>query len=125
MTVELWGAPETEYAAKCYFWCTLDGKAPKPPPGKPFDDGDRLIKLVAGAGLTPIDMKEEKGNEQETEYVSPVSIYHLDVNQGGSSIGLFGLKIGPKMKFENDASASMKFQNLIKIPIPTEKFPIE
>ena len=90
MTVELWGAPAAEYAAKCYFWCTLDGKAPKPPPGKPFDDGEiELIELTAGAGLTPINMKEEKEDgDQEMEYISPVNIYHLDVDQAHFCSGI-------------------------------------
>ena len=75
VTLELWRMPEAEYKVECYFWCTLDGRVPETPHENKFrqDDIEKLINLTTG--LTPIVVTSE--NDQEKQYVSPVTIYRL------------------------------------------------
>ena len=80
VTLELWRMPEAKYKVECYFWCTLDGKVPGSPRDNAFrqDDIAKLINLTTG--LTPINVTS--ADDQKKQYVSPVTIYQLDLNQG-------------------------------------------
>lgn len=101
VTIALWFYEGAKYEAGCYFWCTFDGEIPEAVPEKVLD-GDLTeylvrdqINYICVAMLlfcqicfkvdqtTNLDtISVSSPSDQQSQYISPVNIYQLSVDQG-------------------------------------------